>query len=202
MELPEEARKAGAPPHWLAYIGTPSVDDTLRAATGRGASLLAGPMDIPTVGRIAVVRDPQQAVFAIYTPASEPGPVQAYEPGDVSWHELATSDPAGAWDFYGSLFGWKKTEAFDMGPGGIYQLYARPGGPDLGGIFKKPAEMPAPPHWLLYVRVADVDQGAERIKANRGRILNGPMEVPGGDWIVAAAEPQGAAFALHHVKKA
>jgi predicted enzyme related to lactoylglutathione lyase len=201
MRLPEQARKAGAPPHWLAYVGTPSVDDTLEAATKRGAEVLAGPMDIPTVGRMAVLRDPQQAVFAVYTPGSEPGPEQPYEPGDVSWHELATTDLDAAWDFYGSLFGWKKTESFDMGPGGAYQLYARPGGANLGGIYRKPAEMPAPPHWLLYVRVADVKEGAQRIKSSGGQVLNGPMEVPGGDWIVAGADPQGAAFALHHVKK-
>ena len=39
------------------------------------------------------------------------------------------------------------------------------------------------------------------IKANGGKSLNGPMEVPGGDWIVQATDPQGAAFALHSKKK-
>ncbi len=201
MELPEAARKAGAPPHWLAYVGTPSVDDTLKEATRRGASVLADPMDVPTVGRMAVLQDPQRAVFAIYTPATDPGPELAYQNGDVSWHELATGDLDAAWDFYSSLFGWKKTESFDMGPGGPYQIYARPGGPNLGGIYKKSAEMPFPPHWMLYLSVADVNEGAQRVQANGGRVLNGPMEVPGGDWIVNAMDPQGAAFSLHHVKK-
>ena len=57
-----------------------------------------------------------------------------------------------------------------------------------------------PPHWGLYFRVTDVHAGAERIKANGGQVLNGPMEVPGGDWIVNGMDPQGAAFSLHHRK--
>jgi hypothetical protein len=158
-------------------------------------------MDIPSVGRTAVLQDPQQAMFAIYTPADDPGPEQPWVNGDVSWHELATSDLAAAWDFYSSLFGWKKADAIDMGPAGTYQLYGRQGGPNLGGIYRKPDEMPFPPHWQLYVRVSDVNEGAERAKAGGGQVLNGPMEVPGGDWIVNAMDPLGAAFSLHHVKK-
>jgi predicted enzyme related to lactoylglutathione lyase len=49
----------------------------------------------------------------------------------------------------------------------------------------------------VYFRVPDVDAAAERITAAGGRILNGPMEVPGGDRIVNAMDPQGAAFGLH-----
>jgi len=50
--------------------------------------------------------------------------------------------------------------------------------------------------------VPDIDQAVERIKANGGTIMNGPMEVPGGDKIVNALDPQGAGFSLHARKKA
>jgi len=73
-------------------------------------------------------------------------------------------------------------------------------GHTLGGMFNKPAGMPAPPHWLVYIQVPDVHKGAEAVKANGGQVLNGPMEVPGGDWIVQCTDPQGAAFALHQRK--
>jgi len=199
-EMPPEAKQAGAPPHWLAYVGTPDVDATLKAAESRGARRCAGPMDIPTVGRMAVLQDPQQALFAVYTPADDPGPEQPWGDGDVTWHELATTDLDAAWDFYGSLFGWTKADAVDMGPAGTYQLYGR-GGANLGGIYRKPSEMPFPPHWQLYVRVADVNAAAARVKASGGQVLNGPMEVPGGDWIVNAMDPQGAAFSLHQATK-
>ena len=56
----------------------------------------------------------------------------------------------------------------------------------------KPKEMAqAPPHWAIYFRVPDIDAAAERIKANGGTILNGPMEVPGGDRIVNATGSAG-----------
>jgi predicted enzyme related to lactoylglutathione lyase len=70
-----------------------------------------------------------------------------------------------------------------------------------GGMMNKPPQMAnVPPNWQIYFRVADVHAAVERIKANGGQILNGPMEVPGGDWVVNAADPQGAAFGLHQKK--
>jgi uncharacterized protein len=54
-----------------------------------------------------------------------------------------------------------------------------------------------PPNWQIYFRVPNADEASERIKASGGKILNGPMDVPGGDRIVNAMDPQGAAFGLH-----
>jgi predicted enzyme related to lactoylglutathione lyase len=88
----------------------------------------------------------------------------------------------------------------DMGPMGKYQMFNRPHGM-IGGMMNKPKEMAnVPPNWQIYFRVPDVDAAAERIKANGGKILNGPMDVPDGDRIVNAMDPQGAAFGLHSKK--
>ena len=66
----------------------------------------------------------------------------------------------------------------------------------IGGMMNKSTEMAqVPPHWAIYFRVPDINAATERIKANGGTILNGPMEVPGGDWIVNAMDPQGGSFA-------
>jgi predicted enzyme related to lactoylglutathione lyase len=119
--------------------------------------------------------------------------------GEVSWHELATTNHEEAFEFYTTLFGWQKTDAMDMGEMGTYQMY----GPEsdeavtYGGIFNKPPDMPAPPHWLYYIRVDDIHAAVDRVKENGGQVLNGPMEVPGGDQIAQCLDPQGAAFALH-----
>lgn len=200
MELPEEARKMGAPPHWLAYISTPDVDATVDKAKGLGANVLFGPMDIPTVGRVCGLADPQGAMFAVFTPADhQPGAAWPRNPGDMSWHELATTDADAALDFYQQLFGWKKNSDFDMGPMGMYHMYGLDGD-DYGGIFNKPADMPAPPHWLLYAMVTDIDDAVDRVKKNGGQVLNGPMEVPGGDMVAQCMDPQGAMFALHAKK--
>ena len=65
---------------------------------------------------------------------------------------------------------------------------------------KTPDMAQIPNSWLVYFRVPDVHAAAERVKANGGQVVNGPMEVPGGDWIVQAMDPQGAMFAMHHRK--
>ena len=79
-------------------------------------------------------------------------------------------------------------------------MFNRPHGM-IGGM------MNTPPRWRLcrrcgtiYFRVPDINDAAARIKANGGTITNGPQEVPGGDWIVNAVDPQGAHFALHAKK--
>ena len=201
MTLPGDAKKAGSPPHWLGYIATPHVDETVSKATGLGAQTYMPATDIPSVGRFAVLGDPQGAVFAVFTPENEPpgheGPANI---GEMSWHELMTSDYEAAFDFYSNLFGWEKTDAMDMGEAGIYQMYGLASdGPPMGGIFNKPPEMPAAA-WLYYTSVKDVKRSVEQVKELGGQVLNGPMEVPGGDFVTQCMDPQGAAFALHSSK--
>ena len=127
-------------------------------------------------------------------------PEGAAEIGDVSWHELMTTDLTAAMKFYQEVFGWQPGQSMDMGPMGRYQIFDRPHG-QIGGIMNTPPEMAnVPPYWQIYFRVPDVDAAAERIKSQGGKILNGPMDVPGGDRIVNAMDPQGAAFGLHSKK--
>jgi uncharacterized protein len=201
MELPPDPKAAGVPPHWVAYVGTPDVDATLERAKSLGGSVVMEPFDIADVGRIAYLRDPQGAVFAIYKPTMETSPEADPAVGQVSWHELTTTDYEAAFTFYQDLFGWNKTTAMDMGPLGIYQMYGR-AGREYGGMFNKNDEMPMPPNWGIYVRVDDVNATVPKIKDAGGQILNGPMEVPGGDLIANCADPQGAVFSIHSKKPA
>ena len=197
MALPEEAKAQRVPPNWLGYVGTPDVDATAAQATELGGRILKEPADIPKVGRFAVIGDPQGAVIAVFTPSSDESREELPpKKGEFSWHELATTNHESAFQFYHSLFGWEKTEAMDMGPMGIYQMYGRHG-KTLGGMFNKSKDMPGPPAWLYYVMVNDVHPASEKVKELGGKVLNGPMEVPGGDWITQCMDPQGAAFAIH-----
>lgn len=201
MILPEEARAQGAPPHWLAYVATPDVEETLNQALELGAQRLAGIMEVPTVGKMAVLKDPQGALFAAYTPDA----VQTMEEGgpsigEFSWHELLTSDPEAAFQFYQRLFGWERTGAVDMGEMGTYQMYGRPGeGFSLGGIYKTPPQIPAPPHWLPYIMVPDIGEALNTVRNRGGTVVSEPREVPGGDLIAQCTDPEGAPFALHQV---
>lgn len=202
MQLQEQAKAAGAPPHWLAYVAVASVDDTLTQAGALGATTLVPPMEIPDAGRFAVLQDPQGAVLAVYTASPEAQPAGGSGGvGDFSWHELMTSDHATAFDFYAALFGWVKGDAMDMGPMGTYQMYGLEGQPPLGGMMNTPPGHPGPPAaWLYYIRVPEVPAALEQVKALGGQVLNGPQEVPGGDTVAQCMDPQGAAFAIHAVK--
>ncbi len=203
MMLPADARAMGAPPSWLTYIGTPDVDETAQQAKTLGGKVLKTPADIPTIGRWALIQDPQGAVFAAFTPTQGSAPPDAAPTiGDFSWHELATTDQQAAFAFYRQLFGWKETSSMDMGPGmGTYLMFGWKDTP-AGGMFTKPSQMPGPPAWLPYISVGDAKKIAETIKQRGGRVINGPMEVPGGDWIAQGTDLQGGMFAVHSQKPA
>jgi predicted enzyme related to lactoylglutathione lyase len=190
-----------APPHWAMYVGVPKLEDAAAHINRLGGGEVSPVIEVPTVGRMQMMKDPQGAAFYIYEPASsEQLPEAAPEVGNASWHELMTTDAAAAMKFYGEVFAWRPTESMDMGAMGTYHMFGRHLG-SMGGMMNKPSEMAqVPPHWGIYFRVPDINAATERIKANGGQILNGPMEVPGGDWIVNAMDPQGAAFSLHAKK--
>jgi uncharacterized protein len=197
MTLPAEA--AGAPPHWLLYVGTPNVDATCAQAQALGAKVHKAATDIPNVGRFAVLADPQGATFAVFTPGAGPPPGAAPPQGGFTWHELATTNVAAALRFYGELFGWTKGPGHDMGGMGIYQLIEH-GGSEVGGMCNVQGPS-TPPSWLSYVHVADSNRAVAAVKAAGGRLLHGPMEVPGGSWIALFMDPQGGAFAVQEMPR-
>jgi len=198
MALPADA--AGTPPHWLIYVGTPNVDATAEHAQRLGAKVWKAATDIPNVGRFAVLADPQGATFALFTPGAGGGGSPAAGPGVFSWHELATTDVAAALRFYGELFGWTKGPGHDMGAMGTYQIIERFGS-QIGGMCN--VQGPAtPPSWLSYVEVTDSARAVAAAKGAGGRLLHGPVEVPGGSWIALFLDPQGGAFAVHEMPRA
>ena len=201
--LMERPAGMNMPPLWSMYIAVPKLEDVVAQAKRRGGSELSGIIVVPTVGRMHMLKDPQGAAFyVIQLERSDNTPDRDPEVGEASWLELMTTDAPAAMRFYQQLFGWQPSDAMDMGEMGVYQMFNR--GPRMiGGMMNKPKEMAqAPPMWAIYFRVAGLDAAAERIKVNGGQILNGPMEVPGGDRILNAMDPQGAPFSLHEKKTA
>jgi predicted enzyme related to lactoylglutathione lyase len=198
METPEGMN---APPFWAMYVGVSKLEQTAGHIERLGGSPCSPVIEVPTVGRMQMMTDPQGAAFYIYEPASaEQPPEGAPEIGEASWLELMTTDAAAALRFYTEVFGWQPGDAMDMGSMGKYYIFNRPHGM-IGGMMNKPPEMAqVPPNWQIYFRVPDITSATERVQANGGRILNGPIEVPGGSWVVNAMDPQGAAFSLHAAK--
>ena len=197
MRLPDEARASGAKSQWLPYIGAADVEATMAAAERLGGKVVRPAQDIPTVGRFAILNDPQGAAFAVFKPAHE-GVAGPAEPplGGFGWMELATSNHEAAFDFYSKLFGWQALSRMDMGPPGVYLIF---GSDDVqrGGMYKLHQERSPRPYWLAYAAVANIDAAAAAATAAGGRIIVGPMEVPGGGRIAQVIDPSGAMFAVH-----
>jgi predicted enzyme related to lactoylglutathione lyase len=199
FRLTEDMCKQGASPCWMMYVGVDDVDACVTAITVAGGSVQLPAFDIPDVGRIAMVSDPQGAPFYLMRGASDEKST-ACDPdraGHGAWHELHAADGPKATDFYSAQFGWGKSRSVDMGPMGTYQLIAI-GGRDLGGIMTD-GRFPRPA-WLVYFRVDGIARAAGRIVEAGGQVIHGPIEVPGGGWIVNGLDPEGAMFALTGTK--
>ena len=172
------------------------VDAYAGRVTKAGGAVHVPPTDIPNIGRFAMVADPQGAVFSLFKPLSDmpPPPADPATPGTIGWHELMAGQRREGLRFL------CRSVRLDQGRG------ARHGGdgpipalrrrrPAIGGMMTKPAEVPAP-FWGYYFRVDAIGAALERLKKEGGQVINGPMEVPGGDWIVQGIDPQGAMFSL------
>ena len=197
MTLPEEARQAGARPGWMGYIWVRDLDAAVEKLKASGGRIYKPAEDIPSVGRFAVVADPQGAPFVLFRNfGDQEGPTHAPgTPGTVGWHELQALDREGAFSFYADQFGWSKGDAMEMGePVGIYQIFSI-NGVQAGGMMKKTEESPIP-FWRFYINVDGIDASVARVTEAKGKILSGPHQVPGGSWIVQGQDPQGAMFAL------
>jgi predicted enzyme related to lactoylglutathione lyase len=195
--LMEQPPGMNMPPFWSMYIAVPDFAAAAAHITRLGGSGLSGVIDMPAVGRMQMLKDPQGAAFYIMQPEPRDNPpVRDPQPGDACWLELMTTDAHAAMSFYNEIFGWEEAEAMDMGPAGTYHVFAR-GGRRMGGMMNQPAAMAQmPPLWGIYFEVPDVVAAAARVAEHGGRVLNGPQEVPGGA-IVNAIDPVGAAFSLH-----
>jgi len=193
-ELLEYARKKGAMPRWMGYVGVDDVDATADRIKRLGGAVYIPPTN-SNIGRISVVADPQTATFGLVEgmKLGQPRSAELGRPGRAGWHELLAADWEKAFAFYGELFGWQKTGA-DIGPTTTYQSFSA-GGQTIGGMLTKRASEPVP-YWLDYFNIGDIDAAMERVKSSGGQIFEGPLELPSGGWIARCCDPQGAAFAL------
>ena len=85
-----------------------------------------------------------------------------------------------------------------MGEMGTYRLFAVDGA-DAGGMMNSPLSPPC--FWLPYFNVDDIDAAHMRLTAGGGSVMHGPVEVPGGGFIIQGKDPQGVMFALTGPRK-
>jgi uncharacterized protein len=200
MKLPDEATQMGTPPNWMGHVQVNDVDATAGLVKRLGGKVYLEPNDIPTVGRFAVIADPQGAVISIFKPNSSMTLHDISKAQEFCWNELLTSDSTSAWDFYSQVFGWKLVQEMDMGPMGTYRVYGI-GDQQFGGMMTVPKGSPMPPMWMYYIETSDLEAAIGRATRNGAKVMNGPMDVPGGR-IAQLMDPQGAAFALHQLSRA
>lgn len=188
-------QKGSGPSSWLAYCSTPDVDAAVERAKAKGAKVEVPPMDIPNVGRFAILTDAQGARLAPFLPSSGDYPELAGPPpvGTFCWNELVTEDPDAAKALYTDVYGWG-TESKDMGPMGTYTVLKR-GENMAAGIMKK-MDPKAPSMWLSYVAVEDVDASLTKAKRLGGTELLAAMDIPKVGRFAVVADKAGAAIAL------
>jgi uncharacterized protein len=185
---------------WIGYISVDDVDAHIEKIVEAGGKLWKPATDVPGMLRFAVMSDPQGAAIVVFTPnPAMPSPQRPEPPatGTISWHELYTTDLEAGFDFYQKLFGWTKLTDMDMGPMGTYRLFDQGDHKPMGdgGMMKKADYIPNS-SWTFYFQVDSIKAAVQRVEAGGGKVVNGPMQVPGGGWIIQGKDPQGATFSL------
>lgn len=195
MSVPEQAQQMGVRPSWIGYVGVDDVDAIADRIKSGGGAVHVPPTDVPNISRFSIVADPQMATFALFKSLSpdQQRSLAAGQPGGVGWHELLAADGPKAFAFYGALFDWQNVDG-DAVTDQAYRLFSA-GGQTIGGMYTKPA-MVSEPFWLFYFTVGDIKAAADRVRAGGGDILEGPVELPGGNRVIRCTDPQGAMFAL------
>lgn len=183
----------GQPPAWSTYVSVADADATAKAVADAGGTVIAEPMDVMDLGRMAVFADPAGAVIGIWQPGTFAGAQLVNEPGAVGWNELSTRDPEGAKTFYSAVFGWEAND-LQMQDGSTYTEWLVDGR-QVGGMLDMTGRMPdeVPPHWGVYFGTEDADATVEKAKAGGGEVLFGPMDIEPGRF-ATVRDPFGAFF--------
>ena len=205
----------GAPPMamWNTYIWVDSADDTATKARELGGRVVTEPFDVMQAGRMAVLTDPEGAVFSVWQAKDHKGAKVVNEHGSLNFNNLATRDLEGAQAFYGAVFGWK---TLPLGAGVMWALpgygdhleernpglrvqMGQMGAPEgfidvvaaLNPISDDDSQTPA--HWSVTFAVDDAGAVAAKATELGGKVVAGPFDAP---WtrVVEVKDPQGATF--------
>ncbi|HEX2874807.1 MAG TPA: VOC family protein [Polyangiaceae bacterium] len=200
LQLTSDMLTHGAHPTWIGYLHVPDVDEAAKAIVADGGRVLMPKKTLP-VGDIVMAADPMGAPFYVMRPIPPPGQPDAKsdvfdvkKSQHVRWNELQTADLPRALQFYAKHFGFTLKDTMPMGDAGDYHFVDQ-GDVRLGGMMKTPA-----PHlrggWQFYFGVPSVAAAKRAIEGGGGKIAVQPHQVPGGDWVLIATDPQGATFGV------
>jgi uncharacterized protein len=185
----KEQAQQGVPPNWMVYVTVENADESAKKAKSLGATVITEPFDVMDYGRMAVIQDPEGAIFSIWQPMKHIGVQRSGELNTMCWCELKTWDAAKAGKFYTGLFGWTLKTSDPS-----YHEIMR-GGTPIGGIFPLAPEMKGvPAHWGIYFQVENCDGAVEKAASLGGKVCFPPTDVPNTGRFAALQDPQGAFF--------
>jgi uncharacterized protein len=184
------------PSAWMVYIGTRDADAAVKKIEAAGGKILAPPFDVMDVGRMAVLQDPTGAIISIWQPKTMNGFGVHGKANSFSWTELHTRGLDQAKQFYNKVFGWgEKVSPIGEGQGNYTEFLVD--GQSIAGAMPQEGREPdeAPPYWMIYFEVADLDQAHKKAVELGGAEMVPPMPYPGGRFSIVS-DPQGAMFGM------
>lgn len=167
------------PSVWTTYLAVEDAEASAAKITAEGGSVLAEPMDVMDLGRLAIAVDPAGAVFGLWQAGTHSGAELVNEPGTLTWNEQMSRDWETSKEFYAAVFGWGY---HDLSSGDFEYATFTVEGRDVGGIGligeQTPSEVPA--QWRTYFAVADADQAVARVRELGGKVVAEPWDTPFG----------------------
>ena len=193
--LDSERQKQGIPAHWNLFVAVENADAAVNRAAELGGKVLAPPLDVFDVGRMAVLEDPTGAAFSLWQAKRHGGFGIKGVPGSFCVADLSTREQEAAGRFYEQLFGWRIGKEDETPGHNYYHLFNHD--EFIGGILPPAFRDPrAPPYWQIYLQVSDCDASAAKAKNLGAQLFMPPMPIEGIGRMAALADPQGAAFAI------
>lgn len=193
--LPQNAPSGSA---WTTYVAVDSADAAADRARAAGATVVAEPFDAPPAGRMAVLSDPEGALFCVWEPGDRHGAQVVNQASAWAMSALSSREPESAKTFYRAVFGWE-SEAFAPGA----ELFRLPG--FVGGEPEQPvprdvvavlAAGEGDPGWGVDFWIDDAESAARRASELGGNVIVAPRETMPGFVNTVIADPAGAVLSL------
>jgi predicted enzyme related to lactoylglutathione lyase len=187
---PADAARAG---RWLAFMSVPDVAGAASLTNNAGGKVIAAPRVIPGRGEVAVLADPEGALFGVIRSSAGDPPDIFPAFNSWLWLELWSKDASRMADFYGPIGAY--TISRQEGSGDRPELHLIAGGYPRAGVLQiERADVPST--WLPYVRVKDLLQTVTAVERAGGRIIVPPSPEIRNGKVAVFLDPLGAAVAV------